>query len=89
VIRALMIVAVTALLALPMLSVRGHAEPDPTAATADAICLDHLGVHSTTRELVTCSDGALHRWNGAEVQHRIPVLNPTLNPTLNGAAGSP
>ena len=77
--RVLLIVAVTALLALPTLSARGQPEPD-RRATADAICLDHYGVRSTTRTLVTCADGALHRWNGEHVQHRVPVLN--------GAAGS-
>lgn len=71
-----MIAAVTALLALPMLSARGQAEPD-RRATADAICLDHYGVDSTSRTLITCADGALHKWNGAHVQHRIPVLNRT------------
>ena len=74
-IRALMIVAVTALLVLPALPRPAKAtRHDSREATADAICLEHYGVRSTTRTLVTCADGALHRWDGGHVQHHVPVL---------------
>jgi len=77
--RVLLIVVVSALLALPALSARGQAAPsaDPRAldrlATAEAICLSHGGVHSTSARLITCYDGALHRWDGSHVLRRVPV----------------
>jgi hypothetical protein len=72
VIRALMIVAVTGLLVLPALPRPAKAtRHDSREATADSICLEHYGVRSTTRTLVTCADGALHRWDGSHVMHNV------------------
>jgi hypothetical protein len=81
VIRALLIAVVISLLALPALSARGQREPAVAAAaldreaTAYAICSEHGGVHETTPRLITCWDGALHRWDGSHVRRRVPVLH--------------
>lgn len=77
--RALLILAVAALLALPILSARGQDAPAMSdraldrEATAYAICSEHGGVHATTDRLITCWDGALHRWDGSHVRRRLPV----------------
>jgi hypothetical protein len=77
--RVLLILVVAALLALPILSARGQAAPAASdreldrEATAYAICSDHGGVHATTSRLITCWDGALHRWDGSHVRRRVPV----------------
>lgn len=73
--RALLIAAVTALLALPMLSSREQPAPArDRVSRADVICLGHDGVHAITPRLITCYDGALHRWDGSHVRRRVPVL---------------
>jgi hypothetical protein len=74
--RVLPILVVAALLALPILSARGQAASErelDREATAYAICSDHGGVHATTSRLITCWDGALHRWDGSHVRRRVPV----------------
>jgi hypothetical protein len=77
--RALLILVVASLLALPALSARGQAAPAMSEhaldreATEYAICSEHGGVHATTARLITCWDGALHRWDGSHVRRRVPV----------------
>jgi hypothetical protein len=56
---------------LPVLSRPAKAtRHDDRAAIAESICLEHYGVQSTTKSLVTCADAALHRWDGSHVMHR-------------------